>query len=52
MIFVNVGRTEREHPAHLTYDELDRLQASGRWDVQLQSGNAGGLIEYGPPTTT
>lgn len=48
VIFVNVGRAEREHPAHLTYDELDRLQASGRWDVQLQSGNAGGLIKYGP----
>jgi peptidoglycan/xylan/chitin deacetylase (PgdA/CDA1 family) len=48
VIFVNVGRTEREHPAHLTYDELDRLQASGRWDVQLQAGNAGGLIKYGP----
>jgi peptidoglycan/xylan/chitin deacetylase (PgdA/CDA1 family) len=48
VIFVNVGRTEREHPGHLTYDELDRLQASGRWDVQLQAGNAGGLIKYGP----
>ncbi len=48
VIFINVGRTEREHPAHLTYNELDRLQASGYWDVQLQAGNAGGLIKYGP----
>ena len=48
VIFINVGRSERKHPAYLTYDELDRLQASGRWDVQLQAGNAGGLIKYGP----
>ncbi len=48
VMFVDVGSVEDEEPTRLTYDELDRLQRSGRWDVQLQSGTGGGLIQYGP----
>jgi peptidoglycan/xylan/chitin deacetylase (PgdA/CDA1 family) len=48
VVFVNVGCVEEENPACLTWGELERLQASGRWDVQLQSGTGGRLIRYGP----
>jgi peptidoglycan/xylan/chitin deacetylase (PgdA/CDA1 family) len=48
VIFVNVGRVEEENRKYLTWGELNRLQSSGRWDVQLQSGTGGQLIKYGP----
>ncbi len=48
VVFVDVGRVEEEDPAHLSYRELGRLQASGRWDVQLQSGTGNRRIRYGP----
>jgi peptidoglycan/xylan/chitin deacetylase (PgdA/CDA1 family) len=48
VLFVDVGRIEEGDPAYLTYDELDRLQAGGRWDVQLQSGTGHRRIRYGP----
>ena len=48
VVFVDVGRIEAEDPAYLSYSELDRLQASGRWDVQLQSGTGHRRIQYGP----
>jgi len=48
VVFVNVGHVEEEDRAHLTWDELARMQASGRWEVQLQSGTGGKLIQYGP----
>ena len=47
-LFVDVGRIEAQDPAYLTWDELDKLQDSGRWDVQLQSGTADHEIRYGP----
>jgi peptidoglycan/xylan/chitin deacetylase (PgdA/CDA1 family) len=47
VIFADVGRVEAEDPEYLTYDELERLQSSGRWDVQLQSGTGNRLIKYG-----
>jgi peptidoglycan/xylan/chitin deacetylase (PgdA/CDA1 family) len=48
VIFTDVGRVEAGDPAYLTYEELTRLQASGRWDVQLQSGTGHRRIRYGP----
>jgi peptidoglycan/xylan/chitin deacetylase (PgdA/CDA1 family) len=48
VVFVNVGRVEERQRAYLTWRELNRLQASGRWDVQLQSGTGGRQIQYGP----
>lgn len=48
VMFVNVGCVEEETPACLTWEELARLQAGGRWDVQLQSGTGGRQIQYGP----
>jgi peptidoglycan/xylan/chitin deacetylase (PgdA/CDA1 family) len=48
VIFVYVGHVEEGDRAYLTWRELDRLQGSGRWDVQLQSGTGGQLIKYGP----
>jgi peptidoglycan/xylan/chitin deacetylase (PgdA/CDA1 family) len=48
VIFVNVGHVEEGDRGYLTWRELNRLQGSGRWDVQLQSGTGGQLIKYGP----
>ena len=48
VLFVDVEPVEAGDPAHLTYEELGRLQASGRWDVQLQSGTGNRRIRYGP----
>ena len=36
-----------EDPSYLTWDELDRLARSDRWDVQLQSGTGNRPIRYG-----
>jgi len=35
VLFVDVGRVEEGGPQYLTWEELDRLQHSGRWEVQL-----------------
>jgi hypothetical protein len=48
VLFVDVEPVEEGDPAHLTYRELARLQAGGRWDVQLQSGTGHRRIRYGP----
>ena len=48
VLFVDVGRVEAEHPEYLTWEQLGRLQGSGRWDVQLQSGTGNRQIRYGP----
>ncbi len=32
----------------MSWEELNRLQGSGRWDVQLQSGTGHRQIQYGP----
>lgn len=47
-LFVDVGPIEERDTEHLTYEELDGLQASGHWDVQLQSGTGNRRIRYGP----
>ena len=48
VLFADVGPIEEGDPDHLTWPELDRLQAGGRWDVQLQSGTGNRRIRYGP----
>jgi peptidoglycan/xylan/chitin deacetylase (PgdA/CDA1 family) len=48
VLFVDVGPIEERDPDHLTWAELDRLQAGHRWDVQLQSGTGNRRIRYGP----
>ncbi len=48
VLFVDVGRVQENDPEYLTWRELNRLQRSGRWDVQLQSGSGHHRIQYGP----
>jgi peptidoglycan/xylan/chitin deacetylase (PgdA/CDA1 family) len=48
VLFVDVGRVEEEDPEYLTWKELNALQRSGRWEVQLQSGTGHHQIRYGP----
>jgi poly-beta-1,6-N-acetyl-D-glucosamine N-deacetylase len=48
VLFVNVGRIEDQDRSYLSWNQLNRLQRSGRWDVQLQSGTGGDKIRYGP----
>jgi hypothetical protein len=48
VLFVAIGPIERGDPEVLTWKELDRLQRSGRWDVQLRSGTGDRLIRFGP----
>ena len=48
VLFVEIGPIEKHDPEVLTWDELDRLQRSGRWEVQLQSGTGDRLIRFGP----
>lgn len=48
VLFANIGPIEEGRPAYLTYRELARLQAGGRWDVQLQAGTGHRRIRYGP----
>jgi hypothetical protein len=47
VVFVNVGEVEAENPEYLTWETLDALQRSARWDVQLQSGTGHRRIRYG-----
>ena len=47
VLFVGIGPLEAADPAYLTWDELNRLQDSGRWSIQLQSGTGHRLIQYG-----
>ena len=47
-LFVDVGRVAAGDPEHLNWEQLNALQASGRWEVQLQSGSGNHLIRYGP----
>ena len=48
VLFVEIGPIEKLDPEVLTWDELDRVQRSGRWEVQLQSGTGDRLIRFGP----
>ena len=35
-------------PEHLTWPELETMQRSGRWELQLHSGEGHQQIQYGP----
>jgi hypothetical protein len=48
VLFADIGPIEKSDPEVLTWEELDRLQRSGRWDVQFGSGTGDRLIQYGP----
>jgi hypothetical protein len=48
VLFVDVGRVEAEDPEYLTWKELNTLERSDRWEVQLQSGTGHRQIRYGP----
>jgi len=48
VVFVDVGRVAAGDPTYLDWDQLNLLQGSGRWDVQLESGTGKRLIHYGP----
>ena len=48
VMFVDVGRVEDGDPEYLTWDELDTVRESGRWDIQLHSGVGHQQIRYGP----
>jgi peptidoglycan/xylan/chitin deacetylase (PgdA/CDA1 family) len=48
VMFVDVGRVDAGNPEYLTWQELDTLQASGRWNLQLHAGHGHKQIQYGP----
>ena len=48
VLFVDVGRVADEDSEYLTWRELNSLQRSGRWELQLQSGTGNHEIRYGP----
>ena len=48
VMFVDVGRVEAGDPEYLTWDQLEGIQQSGRWDLQLHSGEGHQQIQYGP----
>ena len=47
VMFVDVGRVEREDPEYLTWEELETAQDSGRWELQLHSGEGHQYIRFG-----
>ena len=47
-MFVDVGRVDDGDPEYLTWEELETVQASGRWELQLHSGHGHQQIQYGP----
>jgi hypothetical protein len=48
VLFVDVGRIEKGDREVLTWAELDRLQRSGRWEVQVEKGTGDREIRFGP----
>jgi peptidoglycan/xylan/chitin deacetylase (PgdA/CDA1 family) len=48
VMFVDVGRVEDGDSEYLTWEELELLRASGRWQLQLHSGRGHRQIQYGP----
>jgi peptidoglycan/xylan/chitin deacetylase (PgdA/CDA1 family) len=48
VMFVDVGRVEDGDSEYLTWDELDTVRESGRWDLQLHSGVGHQQIRFGP----
>ena len=48
VMFVDVGRVEDGDPEYMTWAELETVQDSGRWQLQLHSGKGHMQIQYGP----
>ena len=48
VLFVDIGPIEKHDPDVLTWEELDRLERSGRWDVQFGSGTGDRRFRFGP----
>jgi peptidoglycan/xylan/chitin deacetylase (PgdA/CDA1 family) len=48
VMFVDVGRVDGGDPEYLTWKELQTVQDSGRWQLQLHSGKGHTQIRYGP----
>lgn len=49
VMFIDVGRVDDgEDPEYLTWEELETVQASGRWQLQLHSGHGHHQIRFGP----
>ena len=52
VMFVDVGRVDGGDPEYLTWPELGTVQESGRWQLQLHSGEGHQQIQFGPARTT
>ena len=48
VMFVDVGRVDGGDREYLTWKELESIQDSGRWQLQLHSGKGHTQIHYGP----
>ena len=48
VMFVDVGRVEDGNPEYLTWQELETVEASPRWELQLHSGEGHQQVQYGP----
>lgn len=48
VMFVDVGRVEAGDPEYLTWEELEPVQESPRWELQLHSGDGHQQIQFGP----
>ena len=48
VMFVDVGRVEDGNPEYLTWDELETVEGSDRWELQLHSGHGHTQVQYGP----
>ena len=48
VMFVDVGRVENGDPEYATWEELELMQETGRWQLQLHAGEGHQLIQYGP----
>jgi peptidoglycan/xylan/chitin deacetylase (PgdA/CDA1 family) len=48
VMFVDVGRVEGGDPEYLRWPELQTMQTSGRWELQLHAGHGHQFIQYGP----
>lgn len=47
-LFIDAGRVDKGDPAYLRWGELDALQRSGRWEVQLEAGTGKHVMQWGP----
>jgi peptidoglycan/xylan/chitin deacetylase (PgdA/CDA1 family) len=48
VLFVDAGRVDKRDRAYLDWARVDRMQRSGRWDVQLHAGTGKFLMRWGP----